>query len=447
VVVSRRGWFIALLVPVLAAAAVFAWRRLEGKAPEIRAPEALVVGTAPRGLTIEVADQGSGLREVVAVLSHAGGDQTLASRAFSGGALSGSETGEGAAAIELAVDASGLPRDADQAFLRITARDWSWRGWLSGNQTQVDIPVRIDRRPPRISVATGLTYSRRGGSGVVAYSIGEPVVRDGVEVGGTFFPGFAWGDGRVAVYAIPTDAPPNPEIRVVAEDEAGNVARAAWAVVVKEIPLPTAQVTLPESFLTDKVPDLAGAEGIDVSDPEQAFAQINTEVRQRNEARIREALAEPVADKLWDGAFEQWANSKVTSRFAEQRTYFVGGRSNSQATHYGYDLAATQAAPVTAAAAGKVAHAGEIGIYGNCVIIDHGLGVATLYGHLSSLDVSAGDSVTKGQSLGRSGATGLAGGDHLHFAVLVSGVYVDPLEWWDPEWMAKNVDARLPPRP
>ena len=444
---SRRGWFIALLVPVLVAAAVFAWRRLEGAAPEIRAPEQLVVGTAPRSLTIEVADQGSGLREVVAVLSHAGGDQALTSRSFAGSALSGSETGEAAAAIELALDASGLPREAEDAFLRISARDWSWRGWLSGNQSQVDIPVRIDRRPPRISVATGLTYSRRGGSGVVAYSIGEPVVRDGVEVGGRFFPGFAWGDQRVAVYAIATDAPPNPELRVVAEDEAGNVARAAWPVVVKEIELPSAQVTLPESFLTDKVPDLAGAEGIDATDPEQAFAQINTEVRKKNEARIREALAEPVTDKLWDGAFEQWANSQVTSRFAEQRTYFVGGRSNSQATHYGYDLAATQAAPVTATAAGKVVHAGEIGIYGNCVIIDHGLGVATLYGHLSSLDVSAGDSVTKGQSLGRSGATGLAGGDHLHFAVLVSGVYVDPLEWWDPEWMAKNFDARLPPRP
>ena len=444
---SRRGWFVALLVPVLAAAAVFAWRRLEGAAPEIRAPEQLVVGVAPRSLAIEVADQGSGLREVVAVLSHASGDQALASRSFAGSPLSGSETGEAAAAFEVSIDASALPREAEQAFLRITARDWSWRGWLSGNQTQLDIPVRIDRRPPRVSVATGLTYARRGGSGVVAYSIGEPVVRDGVEVGGAFFPGFAWGDGRVAVYAIPTDAPSNPEPRVIAEDEAGNIGRGAWPVVVKETQLPTAQVTLPESFLTDKVPDLAAAEGIDAADPEQAFARINSEVRKRNEARIRELLAGGATDKLWDGAFEQWPNSKVTSRFAEQRTYFVGGRSNSQATHFGYDLAATQAAPVTAAAAGRVAHAGEIGIYGNCVLVDHGLGVATLYGHLSSLEVSAGDSVAKGQSLGRSGATGLAGGDHLHFAVLVSGAYVDPLEWWDPEWMAKNVDARLPPRP
>ncbi len=92
-----------------------------------------------------------------------------------------------------------------------------------------------------------------------------------------------------------------------------------------------------------------------------------------------------------------------------------------------------------------MAFAGELGIYGDCVILDHGLGVASLYGHLSRLDVAAGDRVEQGQPLGLSGATGLAGGDHLHFAILVGGTYVDPLEWWDPKWVKDNVDARLAP--
>ena len=80
-------------------------------------------------------------------------------------------------------------------------------------------------------------------------------------------------------------------------------------------------------------------------------------------------------------------------------------------------------------------NASWLGIYGNCVIIDHGMGVQSLYGHLSSFDVKVGDTVTRGQIVGRSGMTGLAGGDHLHFTMLVGGRMVNPVEWWDPHWI------------
>ena len=174
-------------------------------------------------------------------------------------------------------------------------------------------------------------------------------------------------------------------------------------------------------------------------------AAVNTELRAANETRIRELLAESTPEKLWDGAFDQLSNSKVTSSFAEKRTYFVSGQPNSSATHFGYDLASTRATPITAAARGRVVYAGALGIYGNCVLIDHGLGVATLCGRLSRIDVAAGDAVERSQQLGLSGATGLAGGDHLHFAVVVGSTCVDPLEWWDAKWGRENVEARLTP--
>ena len=138
-------------------------------------------------------------------------------------------------------------------------------------------------------------------------------------------------------------------------------------------------------------------------------------------------------------------NSKVTSRFAEKRTYFWDGRPVSKARHYGFDLASTRAASVTAANAGVVVFAGDLGIYGRCIIIDHGLGVHSLYGHLSKVGAAVGDTVAKSQQVGRSGATGLAGGDHLHFAILVGGQYVDPLEWWDPKWVRSHIEWRLRP--
>jgi len=91
--------------------------------------------------------------------------------------------------------------------------------------------------------------------------------------------------------------------------------------------------------------------------------------------------------------------------------------------------------------------AGDLGIYGNCVVLDHGLGLASLYGHLASFAVAEGDRVEKGQVLGRSGSTGLAGGDHLHFAIVLGGTYVEPKEWWDPKWVREKVDSQLAPTP
>jgi murein DD-endopeptidase MepM/ murein hydrolase activator NlpD len=441
--VSGRAWFFLLLLVLFAGVAGFAWTRLEGSPPELSAPEAILVGADGRELTLEVSDSGSGLRSVSVVLSHAGGEEPLTSQQFPGTLLGGGESPDQSLSLDVKVDPGKLPRGATDAVLRVTAHDWSWRGGLAGNGTRLDIPVRVDRKPPHVSVATGLTYIRRGGAGVVVYSVAEPTTRDGVQVGDAFFPGYPLGESRVAFYAVPTDAPKDPAIRVVAEDEAGNIGRARWPVVVNERDMPRSDVRLPESFLDTVVHGLSASEGIDDSDPAAAFHRINTEVRASNESSIRDALTDSSAEKLWEGPFQQLANSQVTSRFAEQRRYFVGENPVSEAVHFGYDLASTRAAPVTSAAAGRVAFAEELGIYGNCVLVDHGLGVGSLYGHLSRVDVQPGQDVARGETLGLSGATGLAGGDHLHFAILVSGVYVDPLEWWDPAWVRSNVDTRL----
>jgi murein DD-endopeptidase MepM/ murein hydrolase activator NlpD len=312
----------------------------------------------------------------------------------------------------------------------------------------LEVPVRVDLSPPRVSVETGLSYAQRGGAGVVVYSVSEPAVRDGVRVGDHFYPGYPWQGRRAAFYALPTDAPAPLRPAVVAVDAAGNEGSAHWPVNVKERTLPEATVNLPASFLEDKVPELARSQNVQAPDPTTAFQKINTEVRAANEKRIREIAAATAPERLWKGAFEQWANSQVTSRFAEHRTYLIGGQPVSQATHFGYDLATTAGAPITAANAGRVLHASDLGIYGNCVIIDHGMGVVTLYGHLSSFAVKPGDAVAKGTVLGRSGNTGLAGGDHLHFAVLVGDAYVDPVEWWDEKWVREKIDAQLaPPAP
>lgn len=173
------------------------------------------------------------------------------------------------------------------------------------------------------------------------------------------------------------------------------------------------------------------------------FLAINGELRRMNAAGISALAKKTSASKLWDGPFVQLGNSKVEAAFADHRTYVYKGKEVDQQVHLGFDLAVTSRVAIVAANAGTVLNASWLGIYGNCVIIDHGMGVQSLYGHLSSFDVKVGDTVTRGQTVGRSGMTGLAGGDHLHFTMLVNGQMVNPVEWWDPHWIDDRVKRKL----
>ncbi|MGH0033348.1 MAG: M23 family metallopeptidase [Myxococcota bacterium] len=442
---NTSGLIVLLLLLLATAGGVALWFRAEGTPPLVVAPEAVLLGAGGTTLEIGVSDAESGLRDVRVRLLSGAEERSLLDESYPGNLLSGGVRPEHLASIPL--DAKTLGKQPAQREIEIAVRDWSWRGFFSGNQTVVSVPLTIDVDPPRVAVETGLTYVKQGGAGAVTYRVSEEAARDGVQVGEHFYTGHPHPDGRdghrVALFAVPADAASDVEIRVVAEDAAGNTGRGRWPVNVKPRSMPEGNVTLPQSFLDNVVPRLASDVG---DDPAAAFHRVNTEVRAANEAAIRAALAEApekVPHFLPSGRLSQLANSAVTSRFAERRTYFVEGRPVSKAVHYGYDLAATAAADITAAAAGRVVHADDLGIYGNCVIVDHGLGLATLYGHLSRIDVAKGDRVEADQVLGLSGATGLAGGDHLHFAVLVGDTYVDPLEWWDAKWVETHVTPRL----
>ncbi len=437
-----------LLAVALLGGGVLAWTRFEGDAPSIEAPASLVIGS--RGsVAFDVGDLGSGLREIRVSVQQADAEMLVFERSYSRGAGIGADPAGQSGHIEIEIDPKALGLAHGDANLTLIAHDWSWRNSFRGNETRLSIPVEFDLKKPLIQVESGLTYVYRGGSGAVRYSVNEATLRDGVMVGTNFYRGFAAPGAdasstrRFALFAVPTDAASDPQIVIVAEDRAGNIAQASWSVVFKERALPQANITLPDPFLQTKVRDLASHAEIPHDDLHRAFDQINTQLRAANEAKIREIVSNPSGSKLWSGAFTQLRNSQVTSQFAEQRSYFVDGQKISEATHFGYDLASTAGAVIEASNSGVVIFADDLGIYGNCVIVDHGLNLFSLYAHLSSMQVSAGDRVEKNGTLGLSGATGLAGGDHLHFAILLGGTYVESREWWDPAWVKTHVDANL----
>jgi murein DD-endopeptidase MepM/ murein hydrolase activator NlpD len=138
-------------------------------------------------------------------------------------------------------------------------------------------------------------------------------------------------------------------------------------------------------------------------------------------------------------------NGKVMASFADGRTYLYQGKVIDHQDHLGYDLAVTRQAPVPATNDGIVLNAGFLGIYGNAVVIDHGYGLMSIYGHLSSIAVTEGQKVARGETIGKTGETGLAGGDHLHFCTLLQGLPVNPVEWWDSHWIKDRIANKLGP--
>lgn len=313
-----------------------------------------------------------------------------------------------------------------------------------------DVEVRLD--PPRIAVLSLHHYVNLGGAEFIVLRATPPDVAAGVRVGDIeypAYPGSAVGLSdpavRVAFFVLRWDQNVNTTISAFARDAAGNQATTP----VEHRPFPKAfvksKIPIDQRFLDRVVPAIAAETPgvqVDTSSPEgllKGFLTINGDLRAKNAETIAALAGKSAPEMLWRTAFAQLGNTQVESRFADQRTYFFENKEIDRQVHLGFDLASVQHAPVHASNTGVVVFADFLGIYGNCVIVDHGLGVQSLYAHLSSMAVKVGDRVEKGAELGRTGVTGLAGGDHLHFTMLVQGTPVNPVEWWDQHWIDDRV--------
>ena len=317
-----------------------------------------------------------------------------------------------------------------------------------------ELTVRLD--PPRVSVVSIHHFINLGGAEFVVLRATPEDVEAGVQVGDAryrFYPGSAVGITdpamRVGFFALRHDQNIDTRISAYAKDAAGNEV----TVPLEHRPFVKrfvqSKIPVDQRFLDRVVPAIASHTpdlNVDTSSPEgllKGFLEINGNLRRKNNETIAALAGKSEPRMLWTEAFAQMSNSQVESRFADRRTYFFEEREIDKQVHLGFDLATVQQAPVHASNTGVVVFADFLGIYGNCVIVDHGLGVQSLYAHLSSIGVKVGDSVKKGQELGRTGATGLAGGDHLHFTLLLQGTPVNPVEWWDQHWLQDRVLRKI----
>ena len=421
-----------LLIPAALAAGVWLWVvKFESEKPAVRLfRDAPALG---REFAFRAEDQKSGLAEVRVEVSQAGRTIELFSEKFPRAVPSFKKT------LSLRPLPAGLTDG--EVLLRITAGDRSWR---KGNTTVLETKKIIDTRPPKMTIFGGPHYVSTGGTGVVAFTLDEGVALAGFQVGSNFFRGCSGGGNRFFVfYALPHDAPRDIPFIGAAEDEAGNRTNVPFHPVVKSVRPKKDVLTLTDEFFGRVVPYFKNLDpalqGTDV----EVFLAVNRKQRVLDEARVRALCRETEPRPLWSGPFLRLPKSELMASFAEHRTYLYKGKVIDNQVHLGVDLASVEQCPVPAANAGKVVFCGPLGIYGQTIVLDHGCGLFSMYCHLSRTDTAVSKAAAKGEILGRSGATGMAGGDHLHFAMLVHGVFVDPVEWWDPRWIQDNVEAKM----
>jgi murein DD-endopeptidase MepM/ murein hydrolase activator NlpD len=420
--------------------------RAEPFAPRVELVTPIDVIGRATPLSIKARDRGSGLSRVWVMLQPANGGPAamIASEEFPRRSWFGSGVHE--AELSTIVDAGAAALPEGQAQLEIWATDYSWLAGLR-HGPRLARSVNLDLTPPTLELLSAQHVLRLGGSECAVYRVGPDTVRSGVQVGAAFFPGaaglFVEPGLRAALFAAPEDAP-GAKPTVLAADAAGNQRVLSLDAEIRSRHFAEKTLDISDDFLTRKVPELLAANHLDPGgDLISGYLRINRDLRATTETRVRELCAASEPTPLWDGAFLRLPNSAPLSGFADRRTYLHAGAPIDHQTHLGFDLAALRATPVPAGNTGRVVFAAPLGIYGNAVILDHGLGLFSLYGHLSEIAVAPGARVARGDIIGKTGDTGLAAGDHLHFSVMIDGVHVDPVEWWDAHWIHDHVEARL----
>ncbi len=313
----------------------------------------------------------------------------------------------------------------------------------------VTLPVYLV--PPPLGRTSSRTYVNQGGCEVVVYTVGERSVKDGVQAGEYFFPGYPLPGGgerdRFALFAVPYDMDDATGVRLFAEDLVGNRSETRIIDQFTRKPPKTDTIRISDGFMEKVVPAILAntPEMEDQGDLLKNYLAINGDLRAKNTATLNRLVAASKPEFLWNQRFLSLPNAAARSAFADRRTYTYEGQAVDHQDHLGYDLASVRNAPIPAANHGVVLMAHYLGIYGNVVVIDHGYGLMSLYGHLASIAVTEGQEVGRGDTIGTTGETGLAGGDHLHFTMMLQGLPVDPKEWWDAHWIQDRLASKLGP--
>jgi hypothetical protein len=439
--------FLFLFLALAATGGIVAYFVLEGTPPEIRVISPPQVIGREYTLEVDALDGRSGLKSLSVSIAQGEKYVELEPKIFE---VKDWWKGSGVKqeTVSWSISPLKLGFSEGKAVITVSARDSSWRNGLKGNEGIWRAEIPLDVTPPVIEVKSTVHNLRVGGSGLVTYKVNEAVSSTGVWIDDWFFPGYprtaAGGEGLfAAMLAVPVNVDKPRKVLIEAVDMAGNSAGTGLPHRILRMTPKVENIRISDSFLAQKMPDFMARYPDVQGSPKEVFLWVNGELRRRNNQEIKEKCSEGTPEILWHGSFVALPRSAFKAGFADYRHYFYNGKEIDQAYHMGVDQASLGHAEVPAGNTGTVVFAEYLGIYGNTVILDHGLGLYSLYAHLSEIRVKTGDKVERGDVIGITGTTGLAGGDHLHYAMIVHGVFVNPIEWWDKKWIDDHIIDNL----
>ncbi len=445
----RKFFFVFIIVFIIIPGGWFLVKSFEGQKPTIKIQLPSHYINRAYEMSVFVSERGKGLKNVRVSLLKQNTEVVLLSKTYTNPGIMGSGVFEDSFKIPINFNNQKIS-DGD-ALIIVQVSDYSFRGWNKGNISYLEEKVTIDSVPPKVEILTRKHNIKRGGSGLVIYRLFEDGIQSGVMVDDNFFPGFSGMFSDKFIYAafigIAQNQGQGAKIAVIARDSAGNQTRKGFHYYIGNKKFKTDILNISQNFLDGKMPNFtleqdSGNNGIEQSYLKK-FIYINSKIREKNSSEILKRSLETKNKLMWKGKFLRLQGSARRASFGDRRIYKYNGKEIGRAVHLGVDLASVKKSKVPAANSGIIIATEDFGIFGNSVIIDHGFGLCTLYSHLSSFSVKKGDKVNRGDIIGRTGKTGLAGGDHLHFGVFVNNIFVDPVEWWDQKWINNNIMSKI----
>ncbi|RBQ26481.1 MULTISPECIES: M23 family metallopeptidase [Arcobacteraceae] len=332
--------------------------------------------------------------------------------------------------------------------LRIKARDNSNWNFFSGNEAIEDTNLIIDRRSPITSILSNSYMLKQGGSGILIAEIKDENLKDyyvtfNDEVIFELFPFYKTGY-YISIITWPIDIKDWKGVNVVAVDMAGNKSITKVPYYIQSFKEKVDNLNISDDFIYSVSKNVLELSNMDIpTNPVDIFVKANKDLRAENLKTVKNIVVKNFQDSqnmpFEVKTFIRMSNAKTFAMFGERRHYFYNGEKVDEAWHLGMDWASVRRADIVVSNPGKVIFRDYLGIYGESIIVDHGLGLASLYAHTSSQDVEVGDFVKSGQKIGNTGATGAVFGDHLHFGILVQGIEANPNEWLDSNWMKLNL--------
>ncbi len=443
---SRRGGIlgIVLILLLLGGGGYWLYRQLHSPAFEKHPPEILLVREGywnpKHPFPVHLKDD-TGIKRVVAWLEDGTHRRRICDKSYPPHTRN--------VDLNLTYPKIGLSTGAHLLKLTIKATDQSRWNWFRGNVKSAKAILHIDEVKPDLFVLINSYGITKGGSALAIFKAQDPNLKRvyvKTSFGKIFKPVPFYKPGYYAALIAWPLKQKRFRAWVEAEDRAGNRAKAKIGFFLKNRTYRTSYLEAKDRFINGKIAQLADDDPEETKNltPLQKLTFVNEIYRTRNDALIKKVTSR-VDNNLLSRfdivPFYPLKNGKVVGSFGDHRYYYYKERDNvvSESWHLGIDLASVRQAPIVSSNPGVTVFAHDNGIYGNNLIIYHGLGLYSLYGHCSVLLTHPGEIVKRGEVVAKTGATGLALGDHLHFSLLVQGIFVRPAEWMDATWIKNNI--------